>query len=47
MYKIIKGIRNDKIIYTVVFVTHHLSLPFTQSYDYNKCVKYINDKLQC
>ena len=45
MYKIInkKGLQN-KTIYTVVYITHQLSLPMCQSYDYDKCVQYIVKK---
>jgi len=48
MYKIIKK-RNmiyDKTLYTVVFITHQLSLPLLQSYDYHKCLEYIDMKEQ-
>ena len=45
MYKIINKQKNNKTLYTVVFVTHQLSLPMCQSYDYDKCVTYINDKM--
>ena len=44
MYNIITKQKNNKTLYTVVFVTHQLSLPFCQSYDYNKCVDYITNK---
>ena len=44
MYKIINKQKNNKTLYTVVYVTHHLSLPMCQSYDYSKCVDYINRK---
>ena len=54
MYNIINKRKNNKTLYTVVFVTHHLSLPLCQSYDYDKCLKYIssyingiNDKSLC
>ena len=43
MYKIINKRKNGKVLHTVVYVTHQLSLPMCQSYDYDKCVKYIND----
>ena len=46
MYKIINKRKNNKTLYTVVFITHHLSLPMCQSYDYNKCVQYITHKLK-
>ena len=45
MYKIINKQKNNKTLYTVVFVTHQLSLPLCQSYDYDKCVTYINDNM--
>ena len=48
MYKIIKK-RNmiyDKTLYTVVFITNDLSLPLLQSYDYHKCLEYIDMKEQ-
>ena len=45
MYDIIIKQKNNKTLYTVVFVTHQLSLPMCQSYDYDKCVEYINDKM--
>ena len=45
MYNIINKRKNNKTLYTVVYVTHHLSLPMCQSYDYNYCVSYINDKM--
>ena len=44
MYKIINKQKNNKTLYTVVFVTHHLSLPLCQSYDYSKCIEYITKK---
>ena len=47
MYNIIRKQNNNKTLYTVVFVTHHLSLPMYQSYDYIKCYEYINDKMSC
>ena len=45
MYNIITKQKNNKTLYTVVFVTHQLSLPMCQSYDYYKCVTYINDNM--
>ncbi len=48
MYKIMKK-RNmiyDKTLYTVVFITNDLSLPLLQSYDYHKCLEYIDMKEQ-
>ena len=44
MYKIINKQKNNKTLYTVVFVTHQLSLPMCQSYNYNKCVDYTTNK---
>ena len=44
MYNIITKQKNNKTLYTVVFVTHQLSLPMCQSYDYDKCVDYITNK---
>ena len=48
MYKIINKQKNNKTLYTVVFTTNvdgwnQLQLPLCQSYDYDKCVTYIND----
>ena len=44
MYKIINKQKNGKTLYTVVFVTHQLSLPMCQSYDYNECgFQYYNE----
>ena len=45
MYKIINKRKNNKTLYTVVFITHSLSLPMCQSYDYDKCVQYITHKV--
>ena len=44
MYKIINKQKNNKTLYTVVYIDHGLSLPMCQSYDYDKCINYINDK---
>ena len=46
MYNIITKQKNNKTLYTVVFVTHQLSLPMCQSYNYDKCLEYIDMKEQ-
>ena len=49
MYKIINKQKNGKTLYTVVFTTNvdgwnQLQLPLCQSYDYDKCIEFINSK---
>ena len=46
MYKIINKQKNGNTLYTVVYITNHLSMPMCQSYDFDKCTEYINQKTQ-
>ena len=49
MYNIITKQKNNKTLYTVVFTTNvdgwnQLQSPLCQSYDYDKCIEFINSK---